>query len=110
MAKIRSYYISNSNKELKYYDKELNETELKDSFYEFSIIYDYLEETNINERNEVENEDLSTNTTLEIADLVDLTLPEFTITGDSLFERNNNQLSRYTRNIGNMIFDTHSLV
>ena len=110
MAKIRSYYISNSNKELKYYGKELNETELKDSFYKSSIIYNYLEETNINKRNEVENEDLSTNNTLEIADLVDLTLPEFTITGDSLFEKNDNQLSRHTKNIGNMIFDTHSLV
>ena len=88
MAKIWFYYISNSNKKLKYYGKELNEIELKDSFYKSSIIYNYLKEINLNKRDEMENkntEDLLNNIILEIVNLVDLTLPEFTIIGNLLF-------------------------
>ncbi|RHZ88984.1 hypothetical protein Glove_19g119 [Diversispora epigaea] len=105
MAKIRSYYILNSEKELKFYDKNISKNELYKNIDESVIIYNAFKdgilenknlkileknenlkknknlneneelENNLNEENE--NNELVSLTSLDLSQFVDLTLPEF---------------------------------
>ena len=105
MAKIRSYYISNVDKEIRFKTKNFDEKEFLKNINELISIYDILEKNNILESNEnieceenkseedeleerIQNESESS-ITLNINQFVDLTLPAFLSTGENLFESNN---------------------
>ncbi|CAG8840851.1 6198_t:CDS:1 [Gigaspora margarita] len=109
MAKIRSYYFSNSDKKLQLYGKNLNNRELSESINTSMVTYDLLEtlddNTNNSETNESEYlEDL----TLNIADLVDLMLTKFLASGDAIFSSEPITTNR-AKDIGNMIYDSSEL-
>ncbi|RHZ65590.1 hypothetical protein Glove_314g43 [Diversispora epigaea] len=94
MAKIRSYYISNSEKELKFYDKNISENELRKNIDESVITYnafedgilenenlEILEESenleengNLNENNELENNSYEENENDELVSSTNLDL------------------------------------
>ncbi|CAG8844079.1 29506_t:CDS:1, partial [Gigaspora margarita] len=57
MAKIRSYYLSNSDKELRFYGKDLNNDELYESINASIVTYNLLETSDYNVDNEVDNLD-----------------------------------------------------
>jgi hypothetical protein len=105
MAKIRLYYISNSNKELKYYGKTLSKNELKNNIFNSSITNVFLENNNTLE-NEINESEISQNNNLEIGDIVNLS-SDFILS----FENNNsNQSSNSRRNIGNMNYNVNTLI
>jgi hypothetical protein len=117
MAKIRSYYISNTDKEIRFRDKNLSEHELRNNINESVITYDTFEKNGILERDEniecERNENLEENTEIEnesstslnINQFVDLTLPAFLTTGNNLFTNNRLDTNTRSRNIGNMEYD-----
>ncbi|RHZ59083.1 hypothetical protein Glove_365g249 [Diversispora epigaea] len=115
MAKIRSYYISNSEKELKFYDKD--ESVITYNAFEDGILekenLEILEESEnleengtLNENNELENnsyeenenDELVSSTNLDLSQFVDLTLPEFLSLGDILISNNRPERSYYNGN------------
>ncbi|RHZ84792.1 hypothetical protein Glove_74g306 [Diversispora epigaea] len=120
MAKIRSYYISNIDKEIQFRNKDLSESELRKNINESVITYDIFEKNGILERDEddernrnlreleeaPEDENVSS-ISLNINQFVDLTLPAFLSTGDSLFGFTNNRQNTNERsnNSGNMEYD-----
>lgn len=136
MAKIRSYYISNSEKELKFYDKNISENELHKNINESVITYnafedgilennenlEFLEESenleeseylNVNENEELENSsgeenenELVSSTNLDLSQYVDLSLPEFSSVGDILIS--NSRLEK-NQNRDNMEYNPITL-
>jgi hypothetical protein len=118
MAKIRSYYISNTDKEIRYRNKNLSENELRKSIDESVVTYDIFENNEILERNEnLEQENLNepddentedeniSSTILNINQFVNLTLPEFLSTGNSLFESVNRSNVNERNERGNMEYN-----
>jgi hypothetical protein len=127
MAKIRSYYISNTDKEIRYRNKNLSENELRKSIDESVVTYDIFETNEILERDEnleqgnlnnenlneleenTENENISS-TILNINQFVDLTLPDFLSTRNNLFESITNRSNINERNErGNMEYNPTEL-
>ncbi|RHZ65788.1 hypothetical protein Glove_311g51 [Diversispora epigaea] len=134
MPKIRSYYISNSEKELKFYDKNISENELRKNIDESVITYNAFEDVilenenleileesenleesrNLNENEELknnlneenENNELVSLTSLNLSQFVDLTLSEFLSSGDILVFNNRPERSHYN---GNMEYDPIAL-
>ena len=124
MAKIRFYYISNTDKEIRYRNKNLSENELCKSIDESVVAYDIFETNEILERDEnleqgnlnnnenlneseenTEDENISS-TILNINQFINLTLPEFLSTGNNLFESNTNRSNVNERNErGNMEYN-----
>ncbi|RHZ83214.1 hypothetical protein Glove_99g229 [Diversispora epigaea] len=122
MTKIRSYYISNTDKEIRFRDKNLSEHELRNNINESVITYNTFEKNGILERDEnieyERNKNLEENTEIEnelstslnINQLVenpfvDLTLPAFLTTGNNLFTNNRLNTNIKSRNIDNMEYD-----
>ncbi|CAG8781952.1 12937_t:CDS:2, partial [Cetraspora pellucida] len=111
ITKICSYYLLNSDKELQLYGKDLNNKELYESINTSMITYDLLETSDENTNNgrtsDLEDingsEDLE-NLTLNIADSVDLALPEFLASGDAVFSSEPVTTNR-ARNVGNMNYN-----
>ncbi|RHZ76441.1 hypothetical protein Glove_197g113 [Diversispora epigaea] len=111
IAKIRSYYISNTDKEIRFRDKNLSEHELRNNINESVITYDTFEKNGILERDEnieyERNENLEENTEIEnelftslnINQFVDLTSPAFLTTGNNLFTNNRLNTNIRSRNI-----------
>ncbi|RHZ76909.1 hypothetical protein Glove_187g165 [Diversispora epigaea] len=120
ITKIRSYYISNIDKEIQFRNKDLSESELRKNINESVITYDIFEKNGILERDEddernrnlreleeaPEDENVSS-ISLNINQFVDLTLLAFLSTGDSLFGFTNNRQNTNERsnNSGNMEYD-----
>ncbi|RHZ84793.1 hypothetical protein Glove_74g304 [Diversispora epigaea] len=116
MAKIRSYYISNIDKEIQFRNKDLSESELRKNINESVITYDIFEKNGILERDEddernrnlreleeaPEDENVSS-ISLNINQFVDLTLPAFLSTGDSLFGFTNNRQNTNERSNNSVI-------
>ena len=111
MAKIRSYYLSNSDKELQLYGKNLNNEELYESINTSMVTYDLLEMSDENTDNgktnnldDINESEYFESLTLNIADLVDLTLTEFLASGDAVFSLEPVTTNR-ARDVGNMSYD-----
>ncbi|KAF0501366.1 hypothetical protein F8M41_020047 [Gigaspora margarita] len=105
MTKIRSYYLSNSDKELQFYGKNLNNGELSESINTLMVTYDLLETLDDNTNNGKTNKsEYLKDLTLNIAGSVDLTLTEFLVSGDAIFSLKPITTNR-ARDIGNMIYD-----
>ncbi|CAG8656521.1 10126_t:CDS:2 [Cetraspora pellucida] len=111
IAKICSYYLSNSDKELQLYGKDLNNEELYESINTSMVTYDLLEtsDENTNNGRTSDLEDINgskdlESLTLNIADLVDLALPEFLASGDAVFS-SEPVTTNQARNIGNMNYN-----
>ncbi|CAG8776682.1 8425_t:CDS:2, partial [Gigaspora rosea] len=111
MAKIRSYYLSNSDKELQLYGKNLNNEELYESINTSMVTYDLLETSDENTNNDETNnlDDINESEyleglTLNIADSVDLTLTEFLASGNAIFS-SEPVITNRARNVGNMDYD-----
>ena len=49
MCKIRSFYISKSDKELRYYGKELNTDEIRNNIFDSSITNNFFDESDFND-------------------------------------------------------------
>ncbi|RHZ89907.1 hypothetical protein Glove_9g343 [Diversispora epigaea] len=117
MAKIRFYYISNTDKEIQFRNKNLSEHELRNNINESVITYDTFEKNGILKKDEnieyERNENLEENieienelsTSLNINQFVDLILPAFLTTGNNLFTNNRLNTNIRSRNIGNMEYD-----
>ncbi|CAG8839838.1 28561_t:CDS:1 [Gigaspora margarita] len=111
MAKIRSYYLSNFNKELQLYGKDLNNEELYESINASMVTCDLLEtsdeNTNSDRINNLdymnENENLESSV-LNIAVSVNLVLPEFLASRDAIFSSEPVTTNR-ARDVGNMNYD-----
>lgn len=109
MAKIRTYYLSNSDKELQFYGKDLSNEELYESINTSMVTYDLLEVLNentdgVNNLDDNDNSEILESSTLNIADFVNLALPEFSATGDTMFSSESVTTNR-DRDIGNMNYD-----
>ncbi|CAG8758899.1 21640_t:CDS:2 [Cetraspora pellucida] len=111
MAKIRSYYLSNSDKELQLYGKDLNYKELYESINTSIVTYDLLETSDENTNNGVTNNLDNTNEskdlerlTLNIADSVDLVLLEFLVSGDAIFF-SDSVTTNWARDVGNINYN-----
>ncbi|RHZ52177.1 hypothetical protein Glove_464g17 [Diversispora epigaea] len=109
MAKIRSYYISNTDKEIHFRNKNLSEDELRKSIDKSVVIYDIfenkilkrnenLEQENLNGSEENTEDENISSTILNINQFVNLTLPEFLSTGNNLFESITNKSNINERN------------
>ncbi|CAG8700698.1 16070_t:CDS:2, partial [Gigaspora rosea] len=115
-GKIRSYYLSNSDKELRFYGKDLSNDELYKSINASMVTYDLLETSDQNIDDKVDNldsidEDVDlkdSHSTLNIADLVNLVLPEFSATGDAIF-LSEPVVTHQLRDTGNMNYDSIEL-
>ncbi|CAG8678155.1 6641_t:CDS:2, partial [Gigaspora rosea] len=105
MAKIHSYYLSNSDKELQLYGKNLNNEELYESINTSIVTYDLLKTLDDNTNNGKTNEsEYLENLTLNIANSVDLTLTEFLASGDAIFFSEPVTTNR-ARDVGNMNYN-----
>ncbi|CAG8603659.1 41625_t:CDS:2 [Gigaspora margarita] len=93
------WLLSDRQKELKIYGKDVSENELKESFNHVQQI-----ENSENEDIE-ENTDLQKilSTNLSISQVIDLSLPTFLATNNSLFESTTNRLT--FRDLGNMNYN-----
>ncbi|RHZ53295.1 hypothetical protein Glove_443g77 [Diversispora epigaea] len=121
MAKIRSYYISNTDKEIHFRNKNLSEDELRKSIDKSVVTYDIfeneilernenLEQENLNRSEENTEDENISSTILNINQFVNLTLPEFLSTGNNLFESITNRSNINERNErGNMEYNPISL-
>ncbi|CAG8615035.1 10072_t:CDS:2, partial [Cetraspora pellucida] len=108
MAKIHSFYISNLKNELKYYGKELSESELRDSALALTT-YAAVENNNITleqHENTLESIQLR-NEKLQISFIVDLSHSDFG--GQSNFEEISHT-TYTTQGSGNMDFDPIEIV
>ena len=112
MCKIHSYYISNLDKELKYYGKGLNINEIRNNIFDSSITNNFFDERDFNNINDIENDEnqnINIDSNLELGNLINLSLPEF----NSNFRSDIiNEQSESLRNInvGNMSYDPSALV
>ncbi|CAJ0827644.1 8092_t:CDS:2 [Entrophospora sp. SA101] len=112
MCKICSYYISNLDKELKYYGKGLNINEIRNNIFDSSVTDNFFDESDFNNINDIENDEnqnININSNLELGNLINLSLPEF----NSNFRSDIiNEQSESLRNInvGNMSYDPSALV
>jgi hypothetical protein len=109
IAKIRSFYISNIDKELRLYGNDISEKDLKESLNN-SINIEQTNNLEIEESNDYTQQTLTNN--LNINRIVNLSLPEFLSTNNILFELAINRLSSYERayNLGNREYDTINLL
>ncbi|RHZ55150.1 hypothetical protein Glove_420g87 [Diversispora epigaea] len=109
MAKIHFYYISNTDKEIHFCNKNLSEDELRKSIDKFVVTYDIfkneilernenLEQENLNGSEENTEDENISSTILNINQFVNLTLPEFLSTGNNLFESITNRSNINERN------------
>ncbi|CAG8738300.1 6672_t:CDS:2 [Gigaspora margarita] len=105
IAKIRSFYISNTDKELRIYGKDMNDKDLKESLNN-SVIIQPTEDLEIDDDHDNYSQQILTDN-LNLSQLVDLTLPEFLSTNNSLFESATNRLSSHERayNLENREYD-----
>ncbi|RHZ82230.1 hypothetical protein Glove_110g45 [Diversispora epigaea] len=121
MAKIHSYYISNTDKEIHFRNKNLSEDELHKSIDKSVVTYDIfeneilkrnenLEQENLNGSEENTEDENISSTILNINQFVNLTLPEFLFIGNNLFESITNRSNINERNErGNIEYNPISL-
>ncbi|CAG8464941.1 16774_t:CDS:1 [Cetraspora pellucida] len=113
MTKICTYYLSNSDKEFQFYNKDLSNKELYKSINMFMITYDLLEVLNkntdgVNNLDDNNNSEILESSTLNIMDFVNLTLPEFSATEDTMFS-SESVTTNQDRDIDNMNYDSIEL-